>query len=450
MIEYKDHTLKPEEIIQLNKEGYNLDESKDSLYIIRFLWNNKLNKAYTPGPFRVVPELNDKLVKDAIDMPYIVGPDPEEHLEGEDAGQPNTAQGLLKIQADFAIGDIKKVLKSDTDNFYGIIKIYPDYHEDVMNNRIPMLVSPTFEPIKWNHSDLIDANFLNLNAVNSGGYPVALTSIIGACKNGIKQCMAELSVYAAAGNLKASREQQESFSSTILKNMKPMEHEEVVQIVKEITPEIAKEVIPEVTKELEETVVKPLEELTAKVDKIVEMGEANAEVLKEVATKTEGVDENKVATKEGGETDTTKDTPIGTPPNIATASGTEKLLLKQNEDTATKLKKLEVDLVDYKKDKEASNKKLKEAHVESIIKMKSRTKEFTEDEKTKLTAEYMKKDVDVLETIDNELKAAIPEGTNGLAMSYGPEGFPDMTSDRVLENVPKTRDILAKTIGRQS
>lgn len=43
-------------------------------------------------------------------MPYLVGPDPDRHLFGPDGGAPNTPDGILQIQADYAIGDIKGII----------------------------------------------------------------------------------------------------------------------------------------------------------------------------------------------------------------------------------------------------------------------------------------------------------------------------------------------------
>jgi len=432
MIELSNHTLDSKEITDLNNNGHDLDESKESLYIIRFLWNNKLNKAYVPHPFRVVPELNEHLVKDAIDMPYVVGPDPNEHLEGEDEGLPNTAESLLKIQADYTIGPIKKVLRTVTDNFYGIIKVFPGYHDDVLNGKLPPLGSPTFEPIEFKGQDLIKANFLNLNAVNSGGYPVALTKIVGVCKNGIKQCMSELSVYAAAGSLREERT-KESFSSTILKNIKSMSNEEGA------TPDVA-------------TIAKDLDATKQEVLALGQRFSGMETTVKAIATKI-GVE-----TKDGG-----KESPDGPP---AEAKGPETLQLGKVDiskhpafvelsDKFNDVKKLS-----DKREKQiaADEAKHRLKIAESIVDLTNKGKKLSDAEReTQIKQWVEKKDADDnlenIELVESTLKATLPkeEPKDEIASASGPLGtFPGIKGDIDSENTPKNISIIANTNGRQS
>ncbi len=426
MVEYKDHTLKPDEVAELNRQqGLNLDESPDSLYIIRFLWNNHLNKAYQPHPFRVMPELNDHLVKDAIGMPYIIGPDPNEHLEGEDKGLPNTAESLLKIQADYSIGDIKKVLKSETDNFYGIIKVYPGYHEYVLNEKEPPLVSPTFDGKVYQGQDLTKADFLNLSGVNSGGYPVALTNVKGVCKNGIKQCMSELSVYAAAGSLKESRKNNESFSSTILKNIKGMSNE------------------GDATSSLENVA----KDLDATKQEVVSLSQS----FNGLVTKVDAI-----ATKVG------VDTKGAVPPAQAKGPETlqqEKVDISNHPDFL----KLKGDFSEMKKLSDKREKQISEEQAKirvdkaaSIVEMINKGKKLTDEEKETQVKQWVEKqDVDGnlenLDLIESTLKVAVPKSNSEIAAATGPEGFtiPGLNADEEYEP-PKNSSIMAKTTGRHT
>ena len=431
-ISYNDHTLKPEEISELNKQGHNLDESKDSLYIIRFLWNNELNKAYQPHPFRVVPELNEKLAKEAIDMPYIVGPDPEEHLKGSDGGEPDTVEGLLKIQADYSIGDIKAVLKSQTNNnHYGIIKIYPNYHDDVENNKIPQLVSPTFAPLKWKGHDLLDANFININSINSGGYPVSLTKIVGTCKNGIKQCMRELAPYAAAGSLRDLRSSSESFSSTILGKIKPMSQQGEITL-----PDLAKNV----------------EDLGRVVS---EQGKSIEDIKTSLAKLANGKESG-----EGGTNDNNNNPPAGA------AGPNQQALEKLDISKHPQFVELQNNFDEIKKLADKREKQIAEEEAKirvdkatSIVEMLNKGKKLSDDDKAAQIKNWVeKKDADDnlenLDLVESTLKAALPQanadsnGTTDIASASGPEGIPEINSDVDPSERPSNSSIMANTTGR--
>ena len=74
MIEPNEHTLDPKKVSQLIKEGVDLNDSGNHMYVMRFGWNNEMNKATDPEPFQIQKHLNKKLREDALGMPYVVSP----------------------------------------------------------------------------------------------------------------------------------------------------------------------------------------------------------------------------------------------------------------------------------------------------------------------------------------------------------------------------------------
>jgi hypothetical protein len=207
----ENHILTKSELSDLSKQGYNVDEP--GIYVIKFLFNDKWNNAADPRPFRIKPELVQKLAADAIDMPYIVNPNTDKkHLRGTDAGGQDTAKDLLAIQAQYSIGMIKAPIITPTNNVYGIIKVWPEYEKLVLEDKLPAFTSPTINVLKEDADGIEDAQFLNVNAVGNPGYSKILAGITGICKGGIKQCMMELAPLGAAGSLETSRKDPQSFS----------------------------------------------------------------------------------------------------------------------------------------------------------------------------------------------------------------------------------------------
>ena len=208
----ENHKLTAEEIQDYNKQGYSLDEKKT--YIIKFLFNDKWNNAADPRPFRIKTSLVEKLAKDSIDMPYVAKPtDNSKHIRGTDEGKPDTAQSILEIQAKYSIGMIKVPIIKPNNNVYGIIEIWPEWVDHL--DELPNFTSPTVLPLKEDEDGIEDAQFLNINAVDSPGYPEALSGIHGVCKNGIKECIAELAPLGAAGQLKTARANHSTFLNNL-------------------------------------------------------------------------------------------------------------------------------------------------------------------------------------------------------------------------------------------
>ena len=210
----ENHILSADEITQYQKEGKNLDLKK--MYVIKFLFNDKWNEAADPRPFRIKTSLINKLALDSIEMPYVVNPNNKDmHLRGPDDNKPDTARGLLEIQAKYSIGLIKVPIITPTNNVYGIIEVWPQYEKLVESGELPPFTSPTIFPTKEDHDGIEEGQFLNVNAVGFPGYTEILAGTHGICKNGIKQCMSELAPLAAAGSLKQKRENSQTFLNSL-------------------------------------------------------------------------------------------------------------------------------------------------------------------------------------------------------------------------------------------
>ena len=402
-------TLDKSQITKLNsEENLDLDESK--LYILRFLWNNELNQATDPFPFQIPKSLNQHLESDAIGMPYIVGPDPHQHLKGKE----NTAQSLLELQADYAIGNIEKIITSDAGNRYGVISIYPDYEDDVLQNKIPPLVSPTFATEFNEKKEIVKADFLNLNAIDSGGYPTFLTKIVGACKNGIKQCVSELAVLAAAGpnELKNARKEK-SFTNTLLKKTNTMSEQE------NPAPSL-------------EMVVKDLDATKQQVVTLTETVDTIQTTVETIAEKV-GVEKKEKPEEEvEGEGEV-----IETPP-VAGAAGrnTQTVQIKKHPDFLKMEKELdELKKLSDKREKQiqAEHEKIRVTHATQIVEIMTKNKKLTEDEKAAQIKNWVDKvDADGnpenLELVSSTLESIpIPQ----IAGAAGPYGvvIPDMQGD---------------------
>jgi hypothetical protein len=195
--------LAKSEIQDLNKQGHKLDE--EGFYVIRFLFNDKWNKAQQPNPFRVKTELLDKLAQDAIGMPWIVPPyGVSQH--------PTELEQIIEATKKYTIGTIRSTIRYPSNNVFGIIEILPQFQGAIENNLIPPLVSPLLNIVKHDNFEVEDAQFLNLQSVPTSGYAAELTQISSVCKAGIKQCMEELAVVGATGH-DTSRFDTKSFSN---------------------------------------------------------------------------------------------------------------------------------------------------------------------------------------------------------------------------------------------
>jgi hypothetical protein len=396
----KDHTLTPDEIKALIKEGINLDESAGKMYIMRFGWNNQWNKAIDPSPFRIKPHLNDKLKNDAIGMPYVVPPfGTAKHLRKKDATEKDTISSILKIQSDYAIGDIVGTLHYPSDNIWLIVNVWPEFQAGVERGYYPPLCSPTFNILKETEDGVEDAQFLNLQAVPSSGYSAELTRIQPVCKNGLKECMAELQIMGAAGSLKTSNGNNNSFSNGLDRIFKSMSN----QTGSEKTTE----------------------------SRVSDLESAVADTQKRVAAMEPTL--NRIADKILNEGEKPKDPPA----DVKGAAGSDKLTLLQKD--LEELKKHDAENTKLVKKYELQ---IRTAHATSIVERKTRGKTIDDKEKQKMIQDYISNQSLDLETLDNELKAAIPDATaeSTIKGAYGIFEIPELKFDE--KSRPKNSEMM--------
>ena len=407
-------SLTVDEIKNLNKDGYKLDESKT--YVIRFGFNDKLNEAADPAPFQVDTSILDKMANDMIGMPWIVVPK-KMHLRGSDEGLKDNAKSLLEIQNKYSVGEIAAYIKSDANNVWPIIEIWPEWVDAVEQRTIPNLVSPTFNVIKQNGSRILDAEFLNLQSVGSSGYPAQLTQIQGVCKNGIKECMDELRVYAASGKLGEARKNPELFSNTLSRvvgamsdaanaipptengavtdaAIKSPEAKAIVAKIEEVKTEIVK---------VEEEVTAVKEEVTAVKEEVTEVKQMETKIIEaveEVAVQAEGVDETQIKkTLEEAVNPPSTTPPVNGIAPIGAAKGQELELpkelanhpyLKQLQKTVkTSQAELETIKRERADEKKAIDDRRRKSEAESIVSILIEQNKIKTEDKVKKVQEYL-------------------------------------------------------------
>lgn len=401
----ENHILSADEIIQYQKEGKNLDPKK--MYVIKFLFNDKWNEAADPRPFRIKPSLVNKLALDAIEMPYVVNPNnPNRHLRGPDGNRPDTARGLLEIQAKYAIGVIKAPLITATNNVYGIIEVWPEYEKMVESGDLPPFTSPTIFPMKEDQDGIEEGQFLNVNAVGFPGYSEILASTHGVCKNGIKECMSELAPLAAAGTLKEKRVNSQLFLnslSSINGNMSADPNQ---------TP--------------------TLENLSQ------EVGAIKTEIVN-INTKIDSI-----ASKLGADK---PDNPTGMPMGAAGEQATIKLTKELKDNPAVKemletVQKTQKELEEIKKlnkereDKIAADKR--KAHATSIVEKQILLKQVKPEDKEKEIKKYIELKAEDgnlkdLEVLDNYLKSTVSSEPSEEAIGAGGLDAPEIHGDQTTE-----------------
>lgn len=408
----ENHILSADEIKQYQKEGKNLDPKK--MYVIKFLFNDKWNEAADPRPFRIKPSLIQKLAIDSIEMPYVINPNnTNRHLRGPDGNKPDTARGLLEIQAKYSIGLIKVPLITPTNNVYGIIEVWPEYEKLVESGELPPFTSPTIFPMKEDADGIEEGQFLNINAVGIPGYVEILSGTHGVCKNGIKECMSELAPLAASGSLKQQREN----SSNFLNSLSSL-HVNMSADQNTTQPSI-------------ETVVKDVENIKSELSSIRQEVGSQKTLLESIASK---VGADKPADPTG--------MPMG-------AAGEQKLIipkeLKDNEFVKTlfnsvKESQSEVEII--KKERQAEKDKItfesRKAHATSIVEKQILLKQVKPDEKVAKIKEYMELKAEDgnlkdLEVLDNYLKSTISSEPDADAIGAGGLDAPEIHGDQIIE-----------------
>ena len=121
-----------------DKQDLNLDAGKT--YALRFLYNDKLNQATDPKPFRINESFTDTLAKKVIGMPWITPPNTKQHLKTNEKKQQvfKDTTELITYQTQYSMGTFVSTLKNETtNNYYGIVELKPEFADDAEQGRLP-------------------------------------------------------------------------------------------------------------------------------------------------------------------------------------------------------------------------------------------------------------------------------------------------------------------------
>ena len=191
-------------------------EEDGELYGQFFLYNNEMNEAGDPINFQVHAENNEKIAKSFIGRPYVVLPKvngkwQEKHIRAD------TLDKVLNVQKKYSLGEIVRTpFNSITGNHNAVVKFFREHYDRIKKGDIPPATSPMLAHTKSYFDDegrlhIEDGIGVHLHGVPKGGYPPELSEVKSICKGGLDECMNELKIVAAAGEL-SEYQKQESFS----------------------------------------------------------------------------------------------------------------------------------------------------------------------------------------------------------------------------------------------
>lgn len=337
--------LTKEDVDTLKNNGFRLNGPADDdktatpakrMYVLKFLYNLDYNIATNPLPFKVDDAYADTFAKKAIGTHWIVPPkfmNTGTHLNGTHEGKEDTMEDLLEIQRKYSIGvNVVTFKNENTNNYYGVYSVFPEHQSRIEKKEFPISTSFTVgNPVFTKEGVMKAGEFLNIQTVKNPSYPPRLVNIQPVCGRDLQTCVTELRTAGAASVGLAL--------NTISQGVKAMEEAELIAKV-------------------DESVKAAVEPLTEKVDKVVEMEKANADILKEVAAKTEGVDETKVITDGDAKEPEVK---AAVPPMPDTAGAAVQQVLKELQNVKETAKTREQELEELKAFKTAQEKKDKEA-----------------------------------------------------------------------------------------
>lgn len=194
------------------------------LYGQFFLYNNKMNNAGDPINFQVHADNNDKIARSFIGRPYLI---PQKDKKGNwftKHFRTEKAEDIFNLQKKYAIGEIVRTpYNEQTGNYNAIVKFFPEHYDRVRKGDIPEFTSPMFAHTDSHYDEegrlhIKDGMGVHLHGVPKGGYPPEISGIKSICEGGLNECMNELKIVAAAGQL-AEYQTDERFSKE--ENEKP-------------------------------------------------------------------------------------------------------------------------------------------------------------------------------------------------------------------------------------
>lgn len=203
--------LKPDEVKDLGLET-------NEMYAQFFLYNNEMNNAGDPINFKIYPDYNTEIANSFIGRPYLL---PLKDAKGNWIAKHHrkpTVQELLEYQKKHALGEIVKTPYNQmTGNYNAIVKVFPEHHQRVEKGDIPNFTSPMLQPTdSFIGTDgklhIKRAIGVHLQGVPKPGYAPEISGIKSVCTKGLDECMNELRIVAASGQL-VQKFQSESFSN---------------------------------------------------------------------------------------------------------------------------------------------------------------------------------------------------------------------------------------------
>jgi hypothetical protein len=188
-------------------------DSKNELYGQFFLYNNEMNNAGDPIKFKIYEDNNEKISKSFIGRPYVLPPKIDgrwdtKHVRADDLND------LLNKQKKRAAGEIVDVVHNEkTGNYNAVVKFFPEYYEQIKKGDIPEFTSPMFAHTDSHTDDegrlhIRDGMGIHLQGVPAPGYPPELSSVKSVCAGGLDECMSELKMVAASGQLLESQSRE--------------------------------------------------------------------------------------------------------------------------------------------------------------------------------------------------------------------------------------------------
>lgn len=181
-------------------------DSAGDLYGQFFLYNNEMNNAGDPINFKIYPDNNAKIAKSFIGRPFILPKRKGSEWDGKHH-RADDLNDLLNKQKKFAAGEIVDVHHNEkTGNFNAIVKFFPEYYDQVKKGDLPEFTSPMFAHTD-SHIDeegklhIRDGMGVHLQAVPKPGYRPEISGIKSVCEGGLNECMNELKIVAASGQL---------------------------------------------------------------------------------------------------------------------------------------------------------------------------------------------------------------------------------------------------------
>jgi hypothetical protein len=436
MPESKFKILTPDEINELNREGFDLNVKK--FYALSFLINDEQNHAADPRSFKIATSFVEPLTKTGMGRPWIPDTLPDgKHIRPKKGA---TAEEILQFQKDFAGGIMRGYWVNPISlNSNVIIEIFPEFKKAVEDGDIPPFVSPMLG--NWTedkNGEVITGEILHLQSVGTPGYDPEIAKFMGTCEGDFNECAIQLEPLAAAGKLK---EYRNSSISCPKKFLNTLAASGIQMSLDHSQPPTEPEPKPEENKggtsEGEAKILAAVEEIKTTTETL-------KEAIVEVATGAAGVDENAIREKMGmGAMADHPENPEEKEKEKTLAAAGAKQELESVTIAKKALKELDILKKERADEKDILTQKERERQVKIIVKSKLLSKEVKIEDKDSYTKELLEKksstkpeelaDLSLLaEDAEKRIISLIPEDeTLGAAGLYDDYPIPESTESTV-------------------